>query len=104
MTRRRRRRRLREGEAQPNPGADHREGMVKVRVRSRRRRSQERENLRRYHGKREDPLLFLAVYGIGILVVASLGIAAFSGLDQIYNPQAPKPQPPTQPTTTTPSI
>jgi hypothetical protein len=78
--------------------------MVKVRVRSRRRRSRERENLRRSHAKREDPLLFLALYGIGLLVVVSLGVAAFSGLDRLYNPQEPKQQPRTQPTPTTPSI
>lgn len=78
--------------------------MVKVRVRSRRRRSQERENLRRYHGKREDPLLFLALYGFGMLVVVSLGVAAFSGLDRLYNPQDPTQQPRSHPTATPPAI
>lgn len=67
--------------------------MVKVRVRrSRRRRIQERENLRRFHGKSEDPLLFMALYGVGMLVVVGLGVAAFSGLDRLYNPQEPPQQ------------
>ena len=67
--------------------------MVKVRVRrSRRRRIQERENLRRFLGKREDPLLLIALYGVGMLVVVGLGVAAFSGLDRLYNPQEPPQQ------------
>ena len=46
--------------------------------------------MRRYHrGNREDPLLFMALYGVGMIVVVSLGIAAFSGLDRIYNQQEP---------------
>jgi hypothetical protein len=99
MARRRRRRREREGVEQPSPGSEQGEGLVKVRVRSRRRHNQERENLRRYHrGNREDPLLFIAVYGIGMLVVVSLGVAAFSGFDRLYNsPQQPTSSPVVRP-------
>jgi hypothetical protein len=77
--------------------------MVKVRVRSRRRRNQDRENLRRYHSNREDPLLFLALYGVGMLIVVSLGVAAFSGLDGLYRPKQPTQQPRSQ-LTTSPAI
>ncbi len=70
--------------------------MVKVRVRRRRRRSQERDNLRRYHARRHDPLITLALYGISMLVVMGFGVAAFHGLDQLYNPEPPQPRHPAQ--------
>jgi hypothetical protein len=36
--------------------------------------------------------LLIALYGVGMLVVVGLGVAAFSGLDRLYNPQEPPQQ------------